>query len=98
MSATTLPQIDYSLLQASILHVIDQQQDPCGLDIKDDLDAVYHEEVSHPRLYTNIGQLVDRGLVNKGEVDGRTNWYRVTERGKTELRALRSWFNGDLDE
>ena len=31
------------------------------------------------------------GLLEKGSVDDRTNWYRLTERGQREIDARREW-------
>lgn len=35
--------------------------------------------------------LVEKGLVEKGELDRRTNYYTVTRRGKREIDARRDW-------
>ena len=41
--------------------------------------------VHHGRLYPNLGKLVTMGLVNKSERDKRTNEYRLSTRGQTEV-------------
>ena len=43
------------------------------------------------RLYPNLDTLVEKGLVEKGEKDRRTNVYTVTKCGQRELEARRDW-------
>ncbi len=54
-----------------------------GLDIKRTLerDEWYDEEINHGRLYQNLDTLVDHGLLEKGELDKRTNYYTLTNAG-----------------
>ncbi|WP_435099533.1 helix-turn-helix transcriptional regulator [Halarchaeum sp. P4] len=54
---------------------------PYGLAIKRELEDAYGKEVNHGRLYPNLDSLVNKGLIEKGKIDDRTNEYRVTERG-----------------
>jgi DNA-binding PadR family transcriptional regulator len=42
-------------------------------------------------LYPNLDALVDKGLVEKGKFDRRTNYYAETQRGHRELEARRNW-------
>lgn len=53
-----------------------------GLDIKRRLEEYYGQEVNHGRLYPNLDSLVDAGLVEKREADGRSNHYRLTADGQ----------------
>jgi len=86
--------IDLTAFQQLILLdvAIRERQDderPHGLAINDDLTEMYRgvgeigdqEEVNHGRLYPNLDELVNRGLLEKGERDNRTNWYALTEAG-----------------
>ncbi len=59
-----------------------------GLDIKRTLERAewYGEKVHHGRLYPNLTGLIDHGLLEKGELDKRTNYYALTEKG-TQLIA-----------
>jgi DNA-binding PadR family transcriptional regulator len=41
------------------------------------------------RSYPNLDALVDKGLVEKSEVDGHTNAYTLTDRAVRELKARR---------
>ncbi|APX98567.1 PadR family transcriptional regulator [Natronorubrum daqingense] len=89
---------DLTGFQRDILYVISGQEEPHGLAIKEELEQYYESEVHHGRLYPNLDQLVDKGLVEKGEVDRRTNFYAITSRGIRELEARREWENQYLDE
>ncbi|WP_425490727.1 helix-turn-helix transcriptional regulator [Haloprofundus salilacus] len=52
-----------------------------GLGIKRELEDYYSEDVNHGRLYPNLNDLVAMGLVEKTELDKRTNLYTATELG-----------------
>ncbi|PSQ42534.1 PadR family transcriptional regulator [Halobacteriales archaeon SW_7_68_16] len=52
-----------------------------GLAIKSKLEEYYGEEVNHGRLYPNLDDLVDLGLIEKSERDKRTNEYALTDAG-----------------
>jgi|GEM_PF-1794302 len=58
-----------------------------GLGLKARVETVLGEEVNHGRLYPNLDELVDAGLVAKGEIDRRTNSYELTAAGERRLRA-----------
>lgn len=58
-----------------------------GLAIKRQLEAHYGQDVNHGRLYPNLDTLVQWGLVEKSELDKRTNSYALTSRG---IRVLES--------
>ncbi|MEM4781775.1 MAG: helix-turn-helix transcriptional regulator, partial [Halalkalicoccus sp.] len=51
----------------------------------------YETEIHHGRLYPNLDTLVDKGLVEKGQRDRRTNYYAPTRRGEREIEARREW-------
>jgi DNA-binding PadR family transcriptional regulator len=90
---------DLTKFQRDLLYVIAGLDEPSGLRIKEALDEYYEAEIHHGRLYPNLDALVRKGLVEKREVDGRTNAYSLTRRGGRELEARREWENervGDL--
>ncbi|APX96453.1 PadR family transcriptional regulator [Natronorubrum daqingense] len=52
-----------------------------GLAIKRELEDYYGTEVNHGRLYPNLDELVELGLIEKSELDKRTNQYSLTDDG-----------------
>jgi DNA-binding PadR family transcriptional regulator len=77
--------------QRDLLTVVAGLDDPNGLEIKDELENYYEKEIHHGRLYPNLDTLVEKGLIEKGEIDRRTNFYRMTRRGRREIRARQEW-------
>jgi DNA-binding PadR family transcriptional regulator len=88
---------DLTGFQRDLLYVIAGLDAPHGLAIKDELEDYYETEIHHGRLYPNLDTLVDKGLVEKGQKDLRTNTYSVTARGKRELAARREWEHQYID-
>ena len=82
---------DLTGFQRNLLYVVAGLDEPHGLAIKDELENYYEKEIHHGRLYPNLDTLVDKGLVEKGEIDRRTNMYSMTQRGERELEARRGW-------
>ncbi|QCC60219.1 PadR family transcriptional regulator [Natrinema thermotolerans] len=88
---------DLTGFQRDLLYVIAGQEEPHGLAIKEELENYYEKEIHHGRLYPNLDTLVDKGLVEKGEKDRRTNVYTITSRGTRELEARRKWESQYVD-
>ncbi|MFC6616086.1 PadR family transcriptional regulator [Halopenitus salinus] len=82
---------DLTGFQRDLLYVIAGLDDPHGLAIKDELEDYYEKEIHHGRLYPNLDTLVEKGLVEKGELDRRTNYYTLTRRGQREIEARDEW-------
>ena len=82
---------DLTSFQRDCLYVIAGLDAPHGLAVKDELDDYYESEIHHGRLYPNLDTLVDKGLVEKGERDQRTNTYTLTRRGRREIEARHDW-------
>ena len=64
---------------------------PCkGLQVKDYLedDTRYGTQINHGRLYPNLDTLVDKGFIEKEEMDGRSNSYELTDEGE---ETVQSW-------
>jgi DNA-binding PadR family transcriptional regulator len=78
--------------QRDLLYAISSQTKPSGQEIKEILERDV-EEVRHGRLYPNLDTLVEEGLVEKGQLDRRTNYYDITEEGKQLLSERREWEN-----
>ena len=82
---------DLTGFQRDLLYVIVGLEQPYGLAIKDELETYYEGEIHHGRLYPNLDTLVDKGLVEKGQRDRRTNYYSLTRRGRREIEARQDW-------
>ena len=82
---------DLTGFQRDLLFIIAGLDEPHGLGIKDELEAVYETDVNHGRLYPNLNTLVEKNLVAKGTIDKRTNSYSITSRGEELLTDRRAW-------
>lgn len=82
---------DLTAFQRDCLYVVSGLGGPKGLAVKEELETYYSTSVNHGRLYPNLEVLVEKGLVEKGSKDERTNEYRLTDRGRRELEARREW-------
>lgn len=71
---------DLTAFQKNILTVLAEEA-RYGLAIKRELEEYYGQEVNHGRLYPNLDDLVNKGLVEKSELDKRTNQYELTDDG-----------------
>jgi DNA-binding PadR family transcriptional regulator len=67
-----------------------------GLAIKRELEEYYGTEVNHGRLYPNLDELVGMGLVEKSELDKRTNQYELTDDGYAAVMDQLEWTFSNL--
>lgn len=79
--------------QRDLLYIAASFDRPHGLAIKEQLEQYYEQDVKNGRLYPNLDDLVEEGLINKGQIDRRTNSYTVTEKGKRLLKSRHRWEN-----
>ena len=84
---------DLTGFQRDCLYTIAGLGEVNGLDVKASLEEYYEGQIHHGRLYPNLDELVDKGLIEKGKMDDRTNAYSLTDRGRRELDARREWEN-----
>lgn len=89
---------DLTGFQRDLLYVVAGLDEPHGLAIKEELEDYYEKEIHHGRLYPNLDTLVDKGLVEKGQRDRRTNYYTLTRRGRREINARHDWEKSFLDD
>lgn len=89
---------DLTGFQRDLMYVVAGMQKPHGLGIKEELEDYYDVEIHHGRLYPNLDALTEKGLVEKGTVDRRTNYYALTRRGRREIKARREWEDQYLAE
>ena len=82
---------DLTGFQRDLLYAIAGQDEPHGLAIKAELEDYYETKIHHGRLYPNLDTLVEKGLVEKGTIDRRTNSYAITQRGRREIESRRDW-------
>lgn len=82
--------------QRDLLYVIASLGRPSGQGVKQRLEDDLGE-VNHGRLYPNLDTLVNRSLVSKGQLDRRTNYYEITDKGLEMLRERREWENRMVD-
>ncbi|MFC5970645.1 PadR family transcriptional regulator [Halomarina salina] len=81
---------ELTAFQQNIL-VILAEEPRYGLAIKRELEEYYNSEVNHGRLYPNLDDLVELDLVEKSELDKRTNQYALTEDGKQAVLDQLRW-------
>ena len=81
---------ELTAFQRNVLTIL-AEEPRYGLAVKRGLETYYGEEVNHGRLYPNLDELVEMGLVEKAELDKRTNQYALTEEGYQVLLDQLSW-------
>jgi DNA-binding PadR family transcriptional regulator len=79
--------------QQNILIVLSEEP-MYGLAIKRQLEDYYESEVNHGRLYPNLDDLIEQGLVEKSELDKRTNQYALTDAGYEAIIDTLGWTLG----
>jgi len=81
---------DLTAFQKNILAVLSNEA-RYGLAIKRELEEYYGSEINHGRLYPNLDTLVNKDLVEKSELDKRTNEYALTDEGHAAVEDNVSW-------
>ncbi|MDF9748072.1 PadR family transcriptional regulator (plasmid) [Natrinema zhouii] len=82
---------DLTGFQRDLLYVIAGANQPSGQDVKEEIEQYYSDEINHGRLYPNLDTVVNKGLVEKGQLDRRTNYYTITEDGEEAIKDRRAW-------
>ena len=88
--AETRSAADLTAFQQNILAILSEEA-MYGLAIKRELESYYGSEVNHGRLYPNLDDLVEAGLVEKSELDKRTNQYELTDAGHDAVLGQLEW-------
>jgi DNA-binding PadR family transcriptional regulator len=81
---------ELTAFQQNILVILSEEA-RYGLAIKRELESYYDSEVNHGRLYPNLDDLVEVGLVEKSELDKRTNQYALTDAGEEAVLDQLHW-------
>jgi len=81
---------ELTAFQHNILTIL-AEEPMYGLAIKRELEDYYGTEVNHGRLYPNLDDLVELGLVEKSELDKRTNQYELTDDGVAAVMDQIGW-------
>ena len=79
--------------QRDLLYVIADLEKPSGQAVKESYEESVENEISDARLYPNLDTLVNEGLLRKGDLDRRTNYYSITDKGLEALEIRRTWEN-----
>jgi len=82
---------DETAFRRDLLAVVDKLDRPAGLRVQEQLEDYYPNEINHGRLYPNLDHLCNKGLIERGQQDRRTNWYDTTEKGQEALQEHVSW-------
>ncbi|GAB3035917.1 PadR family transcriptional regulator [Natronobiforma cellulositropha] len=82
---------DLTGFQRDLLYVIAGADQPSGQNVKEEVEQYYSSEINHGRLYPNLDTLVNKELVEKGQLDRRTNYYAITEDGRQRIDERREW-------
>lgn len=90
------PLFELTSFQRDILYVVVGKNDPSGQEIKTELQGAMGE-ITHGRLYPNLDTLVKKDYLEKGQIDRRTNFYRVTEKALESLESRRDWEDRYVD-
>jgi len=90
---------DLTAFQRDLLRSVAVREESYGLGLKEHMeDEEDYGEVLHGRLYPNLDDLVDKGLISKGEIDKRTNSYSLTRRGRREINTRHDWINDRIGD
>ncbi|QRV15997.1 PadR family transcriptional regulator [Haloterrigena salifodinae] len=83
---------DLTGFQRDLLYVIaGTEEETSGQDIKEEVEQYYSTEINHGRLYPNLDTVVNKELVEKGQLDRRTNYYDITDKGEEVIENRREW-------
>jgi len=82
---------DLTGFQRDLLYVIAGADQPSGQDVKDEIEQYYSSEINHGRLYPNLDTVVNKELVEKGQLDRRTNYYAITDEGEQAIEDRHEW-------
>lgn len=83
--------------QRDLLYALAGMDRPSGIDVQRTLQEYYGSDVVAARVYQNLDRLTDKGYVEKGDADSRTNYYALTKRGVAAIEDRRTWEDVHLE-
>ena len=83
---------DLTGFERDLIVEIYQMEQPSGQGIRGRMEAEHGEVVTTGQLYPNLDDLVDYGLLDKGEQNRRTNYYEVTNDGRRLVEDTARYF------
>ena len=89
---------ELSGFQRDLLYCVVALNEPNGQEIARELAEDLSIEVNHGRLYPNLTDLVEEGLLRKEKKDGRTNLYELTPLGIDVIEERQQWESDKLRE
>ncbi|SER35832.1 PadR family transcriptional regulator [Natrinema salaciae] len=89
---------DLTGFQRDLLYVIAGADQPSGQDVKGEIEQYYSNDINHGRLYPNLDTVVEKDLIEKGQLDRRTNYYAITDDGERAIADRREWESQYVDE
>jgi len=78
---------DITRFQTTLLAAAAADDGQSGKEIAGRVERAHGVSVSNGRLYPSLDGLVDAGLIDQRDTDGRANAHTVTDRGMRHLRA-----------
>ena len=78
-------------IQRDILLVLRGLDEPYGRAVQRELERTQGREILAARVYANLNDLVDLGLVEKGRKNRRKNEYTLTPAGREEVDRRIQW-------
>lgn len=88
---------DLTGFKRDLLRVLAELEDPNGLELEAAL-TPYYPNITHARVYQNLDQLADHGLITKSSVTNRENAYTLTDDGETHLEAAAERYTAAITE
>ena len=78
-------------LQRDLLYLISGLDNPDTQALRASLEEYYVEDMRQDRLYPNMNTLVEKGLITKKQQGTYQDCYRITRRGRQEIKDHREW-------
>ena len=75
---------EFTTLRYDVLAVLAEESRK-GTAVKPVIDGIYQKDKSLPQIYNALNWLADRGLVDIGKLDARTNLYEITDDGRSVI-------------